>query len=79
MGMLWSWEVLSTRSITGKFSNAYKLNNDAKPQLDQEKVKDIYVVSIFQYIKSHFIWFWQQVTLTVPLIKHTAIPALIAY
>ena len=63
--VLKSWEVLSTHSITGKSSNAYKLNNDAKPQLDQEKVKDIYVVSRFQYIKSHFIWFWQQVTLTV--------------
>ena len=57
--MLWSREVLSTHSITGKSSTAYKLNNDAKPLLDQEKVKDIYVASRFQ-----FIWFWQQVTLT---------------
>ena len=40
MGMLWSREVLSTHSITGKSSNAFK-EKDAKPQLDQEKVKDI--------------------------------------
>jgi hypothetical protein len=40
MGMLWSREVLSTHSITGKISNAFK-EKDAKPQLDQEKVKGI--------------------------------------
>ncbi|CAB3978684.1 Hypothetical predicted protein [Paramuricea clavata] len=40
MGMLWSREVLSTHSITGKISNAIK-EKDAKPQLDQEKVEGI--------------------------------------
>ena len=40
MGMLWTREVLSTHSITGKSSNAFK-ERDAKPQLDQEKCKDI--------------------------------------
>ena len=40
MGMLWSQEILSTHSITGKTSNGFK-EREAKPQLDQEKVKDI--------------------------------------
>ena len=40
MSMMWSREVLCTHSITGKASNAFKEKN-AKPQLDQEKVKAI--------------------------------------
>ena len=40
MSMLWTREVLSTHSITGKASNAFK-GRDAKPPLDQEKVKNL--------------------------------------
>lgn len=40
MGMIWDREVLSTHSLTGKCSNAYK-GKEPKPQLDQEKVNSI--------------------------------------
>ncbi len=40
MSMLWTREVLSTHSITGKASNAFK-GRDAKPPLDQEKLKNL--------------------------------------
>ena len=40
MGMLWTREVLSTHSVTGRKSNAHKDAN-AKPQLDTQKVESI--------------------------------------
>lgn len=40
MGMLWTREVLCNHSITGKSSNAFK-EKDAKPALDQDKVKSL--------------------------------------
>lgn len=48
MGMLWTCEVLCNHSITGKSSNAFK-EKDAKPALDQDKVKSLcgQVLSIF--------------------------------
>ena len=40
MSMLWTREVLCSHSITGKASDAFK-EKDAKPPLDQEKVKSL--------------------------------------
>ena len=40
MGMLWTREVLSTHSVTGRKSNAHKDANP-KPQLDAQKVESI--------------------------------------
>ncbi len=40
MSMLWSREVLSTHSVTGKKSNAHK-DADTKPPLDATKVESI--------------------------------------
>ena len=40
MPMLWSREVLCTRSVTGRISYAHK-DKEAKPQLDSEKVENI--------------------------------------
>ena len=40
MGMMWSRDILCTHSMTGQSSNAFK-DKDAKPRLDQDKVKAI--------------------------------------
>ena len=40
MGMIWTRDVLFTHSVTGRASNAHG-DKEAKPALDQEKVKSI--------------------------------------
>ena len=40
MDMLWSREILSTHSVSGKRSNAFK-DKCAKPPLDQDKISSI--------------------------------------